>query len=277
MLALLPLPILLFPDGGMPAGRWRWAFRAYVLLAATFLISNAALDSHAFTDRHLVINSSGEVRAMTAPSSTPVLIGTGVFVVGYIAVFFTSVLRQIVRYRRSTGDERQQLKWLVSGGAVAVTGVLLASLVGGALSPAFIAVVALPIGIGMGILKYRLYDVDRLISRTISYVIITGLLAGVFVGTVVLATDVLPFSSPIGVAASTLAAAALFNPLRKRVQHLVDRRFNRSRYDADATVASFSRSLRDAVELETVQSSLVAAIDHAVEPSSLTVWIRSTT
>ena len=96
-----------------------------------------------------------------------------------------------------------------------------------------------------------------------------------FVGLVVLTTGVLPFSSPVGVAASTLAAAALFNPLRRRVQRVVDRRFNRARYDAEATVEAFARGLRDAVDLETVQASLTAAVAGAVEPAHLTVWLRS--
>ena len=274
VLALLPLPILLFPDGRIPKGGWRWAFWAYAVVAVVFLISNAALDSHAFTDRHLVVNSNGEVSAMTAPSSEAVSISTGFLVAGYVAVFLASVLRQLLRYRHSVGDERQQLKWFMIGGAIAVIGVLLASVAGGAASPAFIAVIALPIGIGMGILKYRLYDIDRLISRTLSYLIITGLLAGVFVGIVVLATDVLPFSSPIAVAASTLAAAALFNPLRKRVQRLVDRRFNRARYDAEAIVALFTAHLREAVDLDTVRSELLHCVDGAVQPSHASLWIR---
>jgi hypothetical protein len=96
----------------------------------------------------------------------------------------------------------------------------------------------------------------------------------VFVGIVALATDVLPFSSPVAVAASTLAAAALFNPLRRRVQHLVDRRFNRSRYDAESVVAAFTLKLRDAVDLDTVRAELLAAVDHAVAPAHASVWIR---
>ena len=138
----------------------------------------------------------------------------------------------------------------------------------------FLALMALPIGMGVGILKYRLDDIDRLISRTFSYLIVTGLLAGVFFGIVVLATRVLPFSSPVGVAASTLAAAALFNPLRLRVQRLVDRRFNRARYDAETIVAAFGARLRDAVDLETVRHELEYAIGRAVEPSHLSLWIR---
>ena len=138
----------------------------------------------------------------------------------------------------------------------------------------YVSVGALPVGIGVGILKYRLYEIDRLISRTISYLIITGLLVGVFVGIVALATQVLPFSSPVAVAASTLAAAALFNPLRLRVQHSVDRRFNRSRYDAEAIVTAFTLRLRDAVDLDTVRDELLAAVDGAVQPAHASVWIR---
>jgi hypothetical protein len=136
--------------------------------------------------------------------------------------------------------------------------------------------VALPLGIGFGILKYRLYDVDRLISRTLSYAIVTATLIGVFGGLVLLTTRVLPFSSPVGVAASTLAAAALFNPLRGRVQKLVDGRFNRARYDAEATVAAFAVRLRDAVEVDAVLGELTAAAAGSVEPAHVTVWVRAT-
>jgi hypothetical protein len=139
---------------------------------------------------------------------------------------------------------------------------------------ATIGIAALPVGIGIGILKYRLYEIDRLVSRTISYLLLTGLLAGVFAGVVVLTTDVLPFSSPVGVAASTLAAAALFNPLRRRLQHLVDHRFNRARYDAEATLDAFARQLRQAVEPDAVEASLLETLGRAVEPAHLTLWIR---
>ena len=105
-------------------------------------------------------------------------------------------------------------------------------------------------------LKYRLYEIDRIISRVISYAIITAVLAGVFAGLVLLATVVLPFKTPVAVAAATLAAAALFNPLRKRVQHAVDRRFNRARYNADLTVAAFAARLKDAVDLDSVREDL---------------------
>jgi hypothetical protein len=131
----------------------------------------------------------------------------------------------------------------------------------------------LPITIGVGILKYRLYDIDRLISRTLSYAVVTGLVVGVYVGFVTLVTKVLGFSSPVAVAASTLAAVALFNPLRVRVQRVVDRRFNRARYDAEATVASFTARLRDAIDLETVRTELLEVVNRSVEPAHASVWI----
>ena len=109
---------------------------------------------------------------------------------------------------------------------------------------------ALPVGIGVGILRYRLYDIDRIISRTLAYAIVTGLLVGAYAGLVLLATRVLSVHTPVAVAAATLAAAALFNPLRRWVQQIVDRRFNRARYDADQTVAVFAARLKDAVDLD---------------------------
>ena len=183
-----------------------------------------------------------------------------------------------LRLRRSRGEEHQQLRWVgASLGLTVVLGVVGAFSWGAVpyaeVLPA-LASLALPAGIAVAVLRYRLYDIDRLISRTLSYAILSGLLIGIFVGTVVLATDVLPFSSPVGVAASTLAAAGLFNPLRLRVQRLVDRRFNRARYDSEAIVAAFTLRLRDAVDLDTVRSELLVAVDKAVEPAHASLWLR---
>jgi hypothetical protein len=122
-------------------------------------------------------------------------------------------------------------------------------------------------------LKYRLYDIDRIISRTLAYAIVTGLLVGVYAGLVLLATQVLSFASPPAIAASTLVAAALFSPLRRRVQRVVDRRFNRARYDADKTVAAFAVRLKNAVDLDAVQDDLAGVVHHALEPAHLSVWI----
>jgi len=137
----------------------------------------------------------------------------------------------------------------------------------------FVGIAALPVSIGIGILKYRLYEIDRIISRTLAYAIVTGLLVGLYAGLVLLATRVLSFHTPVAVAASTLAAAALFNPLRRRVQQLVDRRFNRARYDADQTVAAFAARLKDAVDLDSVRDDLTGVVHQALEPAHVSVWI----
>jgi hypothetical protein len=137
----------------------------------------------------------------------------------------------------------------------------------------FFASFALPVAITVGILKYRLYEIDRIISRTLAYAIVTGLLVGVYAGLVLLATRVLSVHTPVAVAASTLAAAALFSPLRRRVQRAVDRRFNRARYDADKTVAAFAARLQDTVDLDSVQADLAGVVHRALEPAHLSVWI----
>jgi hypothetical protein len=132
---------------------------------------------------------------------------------------------------------------------------------------------ALPISMGVAILKYRLYDIDRIISRILAYAIVTGLLVGLYAGLVLLATRVLSVHTPVVVAASTLAAAALFNPSRRRVQRVVDRRFNRVRYDADQTVAPFAARLKDGVDLVSVRDDLATVVDQALEPAHISVWI----
>jgi hypothetical protein len=135
------------------------------------------------------------------------------------------------------------------------------------------AVLTMSATVAVAVLKYRLYDIDRVISRTVAYPIVTGLLAGVYAGLVLLATQVFGLNTPVAVAAATLAAAALFSPVRRRVQRGVDRRFNRARYDADRTVAALAARLKDAVDLDAVQADLVSAVQHALEPVHVSVWI----
>ena len=126
--------------------------------------------------------------------------------------------------------------------------------------------------IGVAVLKYHLYAIDRIVSRVISYAVITAVLAGVFAGLVLLATGVLPFKTPVAVAAATLAAAALFTPLRRRVQHVVDRRFNRARYDAQIIVAAFTARLRHSADFDAVQGDLVSAVHQAFQPAHISLW-----
>ena len=159
----------------------------------------------------------------------------------------------IVRFRRSGQEQRQQLKWFLYASAVSAMVVFVVAALGNIPLPEFeLTVPLIPAAVAVAIFKYRLYDIDRLISRTLAYVIVTGLLVGVYAGLVILA-GVLGFSTPPAVAVATLAAVALFSPLRRRVQRAVDKRFNRVRYDAELTVAAFATRLRDAVDLDTVR------------------------
>jgi hypothetical protein len=195
-----------------------------------------------------------------------------------VACWLASIAGQALSYRRSSGERRQQLKWLLAGSAIALVGIALSFLFKGpawSLTLAVIGFLALPVSIGVAVLRYRLFDIDRIISPTLAYAIVTGLLVGVYAGLVLLATEVLRLHSTVAVAAATLAAAALFNPLRRRVQRAVDHRFNRARYDADRTAAAFAARLQDAVDLDSVRDDLAGTVHRALEPAHLSLWTRS--
>jgi hypothetical protein len=282
LIALLPLSIALFPDGRLP-DRWRWVFRLYLLDGLLFLGITGWLDLSGVLARHITVDSSGELAVFNAASSNRwEAVSAHVALPIWVVLALILVASQVAAYRHSAGDRRAQLKWLMAGGAIAVASLVLSLTLSNAGPPivravanyGFVGVLALPLSLGVGILKYRLYEIDRLISRTLSYAIVTGLLIGVYVGMIALTTRLIPVSSSVGVAASTLVAVGLFTPIRRWVQHRVDRRFNRSRYDAEATVATFSARLRDAVQLETVRTDLLNAVNAAVEPSQLSLWIR---
>jgi hypothetical protein len=190
----------------------------------------------------------------------------------------------LARFRRAQGRQRQQLKWLAYGGAF-LAAALLADLVG--LDPPglwdivleTLSFGALYLGVGMAVLRHRLYDIDRLINRTLVYGLVTALLAGTYAaGVFVLGglLDPADGQSELAVAASTLAVAALFGPARRRVQAAVDRRFNRARYDAARTVERFSGRLRDQVDLDTLSAELLTVVDQTVQPASVSLWLRPT-
>ena len=212
-----------------------------------------------------------------------VLIGTDSGLTIAVGLLLAAALVSLaVRYRAGDHLLRQQVKWLALT-AVAFVVCLLVVLLSIAAGQAWLTTVAytgvellgllgIPAAMTMAILKYRLYDIDRIISRTLAYAIVTGLLAGIYAGLVLLATQVLRFSSPVAVAASTLVAAALFTPVRRRVQHGVDRRFNRARYDADTTVEDFAARLKDAVDLDTVRDDLAGVVHTALQPTHISVW-----
>ena len=281
---LLPVPILLFPDGRLPTDGWRWTVRAYVAAAALLLVGVAVQDLGAFTDAHVKVDRNGELVSLANNTSHSGLAALGiVFFVVLIACGLSWVVRQLLIFKAATGERRQQLKWLMTGAVFGIVGFTLSIVFSNSPSLAlqlvgdvgFIAVVAMPVSIGVGILRYRLYDIDRVISRTVSYAVVTGLLVGLYIGIVALATRALPLSSPVSVAGSTLVVAAMFTPVRRRVQRGVDSRFNRAKYDAQATVAQFSAGLRDAVDLELVQRRLVDTVNLAVQPSTVSVWLAN--
>jgi hypothetical protein len=226
------------------------------------------------------VDASGGLSAVDTPAGWYNLVqGSAIVVLIVLSLCFVG--RQVLSWRHASSERRQQLKWLASGAAVTLvcgaasgsltsSGIPLVSMVG---NYAWFGWAALPVSIGVAILKYRLYDIDRIISRTLAYAIVTGLLIGVYAGVVLLATRVLPFRTPVAVAGATLLAAALFSPLRRRVQRAVDRRFNRARYDADTTIAAFAVRLQDAVDLDAVQDDLAGVVHQALEPVHVSVWI----
>ena len=269
-----PLIVWLFPDGRVPRGRWKWVFWISLALTVPGFLSVLAATLAAEAGHHVRVLSDGQLAQVENPSS-PVIGGlTLLFLFGLLAGWMGALAWQITSWRRSSGERRQQLKWLMSGAVVC--GIFAIASFGSSASLweiLIIGIIALPVSIGIGILKYRLYDIDRIISRTVGYALVTGLLVGMYAGLVLLATQVLRFSSPVAVAASTLAAAALFTPVRRRVQHAVDRRFNRARYDADAAVEAFAARLTGAVALPEVRADLVAVVGQALEPAHLAVWL----
>jgi hypothetical protein len=286
-LVLVAGALWLFPDGHLPTGRWRRVGGTLFAAGLVFGALNFVPWVTAAAARTLRVDANGTPAAMEHPAGIG-LVWVIVENIGFFALIISWVVwlaLQVPKYRRSSGERRLQLKWLYSGAAVFIVclgfGLFqsdkvsgLAAVIGGVLAA---GVAALPIALGIGIMKYRLYEIDRIISRTLAYAIVTGLLVGVYAGLVLLATGVLRFSSPVAVAAATLAAAALFNPLRRAVQRIVDRRFNRARYDAEATVAAFAGRLRGSVDLASIQQELAATVDQAFEPTHVSVWVTGRT
>jgi hypothetical protein len=256
---------LLFPDGRPPSRRW-WPVVWVAIIDGLVQMVTVAVSDANFTNNFPKLRDPVTVVAPLGRAYNQAL------AVGLL-VLLAGGASMIVRFRRSGQEERLQLKWFMYASAIAVVVIFVASeLSNNPLLEWEIVFPLIPVAVGVAILKYRLYDIDRLISRTLSYAIVTGLLVGLYAGLVLLATQVLSITSPVAVAASTLAAAALFTPLRRRVQHVVDRRFNRVRYDADQTIAVFAARLQEGATLDAVRSDLLAVVNTAVEPAHLSVW-----
>jgi hypothetical protein len=279
-LSLFALVVLLFPDGTLPSRASRVIMCLFLAVLVGFTVVLGVAVSGAVAGHHTQLDSFDGLVVIDRATGWFALAQV---VFGAVGVPFLAlgVARQVVAWRRSSGERRQQLKWLASGVLVAVVGLVFGLASPGSASGAARAfanvvsfgIVALPVSIGVAILRYRLYDIDRIISRTLAYAIVTGLLVGLYAGLVLLATQVFRFHSTVAVAAATLAAAALFSPVRRRVQQVVDRRFNRARYNADQTVAAFAARLKDATDLDSVRDDLAGVVNQALEPANVSVWI----
>jgi len=274
------LLVLLFPDGRLPSARWRWLVWAYLAVAAIWMTGTVVITAGALIDHRTQVDSGGNLLLLsgTDPAAGWWNVIQMLFFPLLAASWLASIASQALSFRRSSGERRQQLKWLLAGSAVTFVGAGGAALIRGvpsgvALAAMVIFFLALPVSIGVAVLRYRLFDIDRIVSRTLAYAIVTGLLVGVYAGLVLLTTQVFGFHTPVAVAASTLAAAALFNPVRRRVQRVVDRRFNRARYDAETTVSAFAGRLNDAVNLDAVRDDLAGTVHSALEPAHLSVWV----
>jgi hypothetical protein len=283
-IAAIPLVILLFPDGRPPTRRWRWVLWSYVALVGCYLACTYAAVIIALAEHQTRTDANGVPAFINHPAGWYAA-ATKVFTVLLPAYWLLFVVAQAVSWRRSSGVRRQQLKWLMTGaGILGVSQAVIQAIdsnpnlsvaAQGILNTvSAISLAALPVGLAVAIMRYRLYDIDRIISRTLAYAVVTGLLVGVYAGLVLLATHVLSVKSPVAVAVATLAAAALFNPLRHRVQKIVDRRFNRARYDANQMAAAFAARLKDAVDLASVRDDLASTVNQALEPAHMSVWIN---
>jgi hypothetical protein len=273
------LPALLLPDGRLRSRRWR-------VVVAT---------SVAGTTLAVVAGSLAPARLQSTPIDNPFgLSGTAGRVAAVVAVLgvllsWVSLLAAgvcvVLRFRASRGVARQQLRWVALGAAGAVAGLLLAvpgglellpnawvnTVVSNLVYPAFLCP---PVAIAVAVLRYRLWDLDRLVSRTVTYALVTALLVLPYLAILPAVTRLTGDAGSLAVAAATLAAVAVFQPLRRRVQDLVDRRFNRRRYDAARTVEAFAARLREQVNLDALSAELLAVVEQTVAPTRASLWLR---
>jgi hypothetical protein len=270
--------LLLTPTGSLPSPRWRWWARvAAAGLVLAFL--TAVLSSHPLYPEYPEI---GNPLGVAALDRGPLAL---VFPVGALVILIALVVGAVsllLRFRRARGTERLQLRWVALGAALAA-GLFLVALAALILeendgvifqSALGASVAVLPLATGAAILRYRLYDIDRIVSRTVAYALLTLLLGLGYAAVVLGLGRLLPEGSTLVVAAATLAVAAVFSPLRRRVQALVDRRFNRRRHDAAQTIAAFSARLRDQVDLDTLSVELVTLVDQTMQPTQASLWLR---
>ena len=270
------LPALLLPNGHLRSRRWRLvaitSVTGLILVMVAGPLSPGPLEELGIDNPFGLPGAAGTVAAALT-------------IVGVLLHWFSlppAAMCVVLRFRASEGVERQQLRWVAAGVAGAVGLMVIGVPSGLGFAPNWIsylvfpALLLPPVAIGVAVLRYRLYDLDRVISRTLTYGLLTVLLGLGYAGAVLGLGRLLPEGSSLVVAAATLAAAALFQPLRRRVQQLVDRRFNRRRYDAVRTVDRFATRLRDQVDLDALHGELLAVVDQTMQPTRVSLWLRHT-
>jgi hypothetical protein len=274
---LLTLLLLLFPDGRPPSGRWRpvgWlALVGMGAIVVGYAFAPGALEDYPRVENPLGIDGPlGDAAEVLRALGFPL----------FAAAAFGSMASLVVRFRRSHGVERQQLKWMAAAAALVVAAWSVNAFFDQALNRDIslilpLALLALPAAAAIAVLRYRLYDLGLVVNRTLVYGALSATLAGSYLGIVLLlqlALDPLTQDSGLAIAGSTLAVAALFRPARRRIQELVDRRFYRRRYDAARTVESFSARLRDEVELDSLSAELRQVVRETVQPAHVSLWLR---
>lgn len=269
---------LLFPTGRPLTPRWRRITIGAALVIAAVTVTSALQERLDPVRGHPIANPIG-IRGLGDVEEG--LMGSLLAVIG-ATLLITAAVGLVVRYRGSRGVERQQLKWFTSASVAMISGFILLG-IGDAMGferPAYVDVglfTLTPLAAAIAILRYRLYAIDRIISRTVTYFLVTALLVGVYVGAVAimsLAIDPLAGESPLAVAVATLAAAAAFRPAQRRIQDVVDRRFNRARYDGRRTLDGFRERVRADVDLDRLVDELVTVTDDALQPTTAIVWLR---
>jgi hypothetical protein len=272
----LSFVLLLTPTGSLPSPRWRWWARVTAAAAAILLVA-LAVASGPLDPQYQVLGGPFDVRGQSG----------ALLVVNQLALAFTTLAvvvgagSLVVRFRRATGVERLQLRWVAWAAALAVLGAVVAL---GGVAVGATAVVTwalstclalLPVALGAAILRYRLYDLDHILSRTLTYGLLTLLLGGGYAVVVLGLGQLLGRDSSLVVAGATLAVAGVFQPARRRVQQVVDRRFNRRRHDAAQTIAAFSARLHQQIDLDTLSTELLAVVDQTMQPTRASLWLRS--
>jgi hypothetical protein len=281
---LLCLILLLFPDGRLPSARWRPAARFILVAWGLAILLNALTPAEGDPEGNPLA-----VAALQQPAGQLLLLVANA--AGLVALVL-SAAAPFLRFRRAGYQQRQQLKWVAFTVTVSVLSVLvslgLSQLFPGVVVVGllgafgfFVGVIGIPLAVAVAILRHRLYDIDRLINRTLVYGLLTALLAGVYAGVVLVLGQVFggvgSHPPSWAVAGATLSVAALFQPARRRIQAVVDRRFNRRKYDAARTLEAFSARLRDELDLDTLSSELLAVADQTMQPTTASLWLRPAT